>query len=98
MMALRTHRSIKGRLIRISGYPAGGWKVADPPDGRELAFDFAITDDGSGGFLLDFRSVDGAYVNDYSYATLEEAILSAQSCFGIAPGEWTADHLTSRFS
>ena len=85
---IRTHTSVKSRLIRISGYAHSGWKVADPPEGRELPFDFAITDDGSGGFLLDYRSVDGTYVNDSSYATLEEAIAGAESCFGIAPSEW----------
>jgi hypothetical protein len=86
--AIRTHASVKSRLIRINGYPYGGWKVADPPEGRELPFDFAITDDGSGGFLLDYRSVDGAYVNASSYATLEEAVAGAENCFGIARSEW----------
>jgi hypothetical protein len=86
--AIRTHASIKSRPIRISGYPHGGWRLVDPPEGRELPFDFAITDDGSGGFLLDYRSVDGTYVNDSSYATLEEAVMGAQDCFGIARSEW----------
>ena len=86
--AIRTHASVKSRLIRISGYPHGGWKVTDPPEGREVRFDFAITDDGSGGFVLDYRSVDGSYVNDSSYATLEEALVGAENCFGIVRSEW----------
>jgi hypothetical protein len=94
--AIRTHAAIESRPIRISGYPYGGWQVADPPEGRELPFDFAITDDGTGGFLLDFRSVDGAYVNDHSYDTLEEAFAGAETCFGIARSEWDTNHLTSR--
>jgi hypothetical protein len=53
-----------------------------------LPFDFAITDDGSGGFLLHFCSVGGSYKNDASYATLEDAIIGAKNCFGIARSEW----------
>jgi hypothetical protein len=54
-----------------------------------MPFDFAITDAGDGGFLLDYRSADGKYVNDSHHPSLEDAFQAAERCFDISPDEWS---------
>ena len=88
---MRIYASIRSRPVRVVGFAHSGWRVADDDDksARELPFDFRITDDGAGEFLLDYRSTDGSLSADTSHRTLDAAFSSAERQFGILREEWT---------
>lgn len=88
---MAVHASIARRSLRITGSPNGGWATAQPDDpaSRELPFRFAITDDGDGGFLLDFASLNGVFRADYHYSSLDDAFEGARECFDIRQEDWT---------
>lgn len=87
---MKTFAYIEERLVRITGWPHSGWRVAedDDPTSKVLPFRFAITDDGNGNFLLTYHSLDGVFFADTWHESLEEAFTSAQECFGIVRTEW----------
>ncbi len=87
---MKTYAAIKSRLFWIKGYPHSGWRGAtkDIPGAIQLDFDFAITDDGGGNFLLAYSSLDGVYTADSWHETLDSAYECAQKSFGIERTEW----------
>ena len=87
-----TYSSIHARLLRVVGSQGSGWHAADDSaqNARELPFDFSITDDGAGQFLLVYRSVDGALYGDTWHETLADAYQGAERQFGVARQEWPA--------
>ena len=89
---MRTYSRIIGRSLRITGGPQSGWRAAtaDGVGTKLVPFDLAVTDDGSGEFLLRFRSRDGAYEGDSCHESLEDAYASAERQFGIPRLEWVA--------
>jgi len=54
-----------------------------------LPFEFSITDDGAGQFLLTCRSEDGSLYCDTWHETLEDAYASAEEEFGVSKKEWS---------
>lgn len=55
---------------------------------KELPFRLTITDDGSGQFALDYKSLDGVYCADSSHEGLDAAFATAERQFGIGRSEW----------
>ncbi len=86
---VQTFASIRGRPTWIVGWPHSGWRAADPSEGgaKQLPFNFDITDDGAGHFLLVYYSTDGVYSADTWHPTQDEARASAE-VFGIQRSEW----------
>jgi hypothetical protein len=84
------HASIRGRLTWIRGWPHSGWRGAKASEAgaRELLFNFDITDDGGGNFLLVCFSADRVYGADSWHTSLAEAYASAEELFGVQPSEW----------
>ena len=87
---MTTYASIRARPLRVTGFQHSGWRAADDDDSsaRELPFDFSVTDDGAGEFLLAYRSADGSLYGDTSHGTLDAAFASAGRQFGISREEW----------
>lgn len=87
---MTTFPYINGRPLRITGFQYSGWRMAEDADsnGRVLPFNFSITDDGAGQFLLVYRSVDGSLYGDTWHETMDAAFASAQRQFGISREEW----------
>jgi len=79
------------KIIRISGWPHSGWRATDAydPGGKELPFRFAVTDDGSGGYLLTYESLDGVYCADSCHSSVEDAMQCAADSFGVSRAEWS---------
>jgi hypothetical protein len=90
-IVVRIYASIRSRPVRIARFAHSGWRLADDDDenARELPFEFRITDDGAGEFLLVYRSIDGTLSADTSHTTLDAAFSSAERQFGISRKEWT---------
>ena len=88
---MKTFASIPNRRLTIAGHPNSGWSGADEgtPGSFELEFEFQVTDDGAGSYLLVYASQDGRFAADTWHETLEEAIAAAQEQFGIEPKEWS---------
>lgn len=82
---------INNRPTFIRGSPNSGWSAADPSEAgaKSLSFNFKITDDGSGNFILVYSSTDGVYAADTWHRTIEEADAVATEQFGIRRSEWT---------
>jgi hypothetical protein len=89
-IAVTTYSSIHARPLRVTGFQRSGWSAAEDSDqsGRELPFDFSVTDDGAGQFLLVYKSVDGSLYGDTWHETLDDAFTSAERQFGISREEW----------
>jgi hypothetical protein len=90
---MTTYASIHGRRLRITGSQQEGWGPVPPgiadAAGRELSFNFSITDDGGAAFLLVCVSEDGQCHCDAWHKTLDEAFASAEGGFGIKRQDWT---------
>ena len=87
---MTTYSSIRARPLRVTGFQHSGWRAADNADTsvRELPFEFSITDDGAGQFLLVYRSEDGSLYGDTWHETLNDAYESAEPQFGVCRKEW----------
>jgi len=85
-----TYFSIQAKLIRVIGDQHSGWRTTTHSDSstRELPFEFSITDDGAGQFLLLCRSADGLLYGDTWHETLEKVFEAATQEFGISREEW----------
>ena len=85
------YASVRARPLRVTGFQHGGWSPAQDGDtsARELPFEFSITDDGAGQFLLTCRSEDGSLYCDTWHETLEDAYASAEEEFGVSKKEWS---------
>lgn len=89
---MTTYASIHNRPLRVTGFQhSTGWRMAgdDDQNARELPFEFSITDDSAGSYLLISHSVDESVYADTWYETLEDAFAAAERQFGIARSEWT---------
>jgi hypothetical protein len=89
---MRTHAFIRSRPVRVTGGPHSGGRVAsndEQASARLVPFDFDITDDGSGEFLLAYHSPDRTYEGDSSCSTLEDALRTAERQFGVSRSEWS---------
>jgi len=88
--SLRIHASIHNRQTWIIGWPQGGWRgaAAFEPSARLLPFRFEVQDDGTGGYLLVYESMDGVYAADTWHETLIEAFAVAEDIFGVRLDEW----------
>lgn len=84
------YSSIRGRPVWIIGWPHSGWRASEASESGAslLPFDFDITDDGAGGFLLTYRSLDGKFVADSSHDSLDGAYETASRQFDIQRSEW----------
>ena len=87
---MTTYSIIHARPLRVTGHQHSGWSAAEDsdPSGRQLPFEFSITDDGAGQFLLVYRSVDGSLYGDTWHETQNDAFKSAERQFGISRDEW----------
>jgi hypothetical protein len=88
---MTTFAFIQSHKLRVKGHQTSCWTVAEASDvnGRILPFEFSITDDGSGNFLLVYRSTDGSLYADTWHQTTEDAISFACEEFGISREDWT---------
>lgn len=93
-----TYAFIHARPFRVTGYQYSGWRAAGDGDAsaRELPFEFSVTDDGGGNFLLVYQSVDGSLYGDTWHETLEDAYVSAERQFRISRDEWSAAKLRGK--
>ena len=87
---MTTHYSIHARPVRVIGDQRSGWRAATDSDSsaRELPFEFSITDDGAGQFLLLCRSADGSLYGDNWHETLDKVFEAAKQEYGISRQEW----------
>ena len=90
---MRTFASIRSRQLRITGHPQSGWRAVDDDENKAskvLPFNFDITDDGTGNFLLVYQSLDGVYYGDtwHETETLDDAYTSAERQFGVSRSQW----------
>jgi hypothetical protein len=88
---LKQYAAIPRRIVRVVGHPHSGWRGAVPEDSEavEVEFTFAVTDDGSGNFLLVYESLDKRFAADSWHETIEEAFACAEESFGIRRKEWS---------
>ncbi len=86
---MRIPASIRHRPTWIIGWPQSGRRgaAASDPGAKLLPFRFEVRDDGAGGYLLIFKSTDGAYAADTWHETMEDAFASAEDVFGVRRDE-----------
>ena len=85
--------TIQKRRARVAGFKNSGWRVVDEStplssEVRDIDFIIKITDDGSDGFLLDYKSTNGEFCADSSHNTIKQAFESASDIFGVSASDW----------
>jgi hypothetical protein len=83
-------------LVSVGGEHHLGWLPENaaeplPIPVRKLLFDFVIK--GDGGYIFEYQSQSGEFINDSWHETLEDAKVHGQQNFGVPMDVWVEENL-----